>query len=245
MRTSGYRYSKITLWTFYRPAPVAYPGSMSSRMIIASAFFSITLSGTLGAMTLFTLSATYTPYNVTISFDTSLAGTSLENLVSDDITSTASNFAETNNIVANGSASLQVIISTDPFGNITAFTITDAVDQVVTNTSDTGAEGNIFIAPPSDQHGIPLSSESIAGGQIIASYNTGTCTYNDTSGTLVTDSDGGSCPSTASSEPLLIVASGQGTFTSTPPNPGTVPEPSSAAAVGAGLAGLLMLAKYF
>lgn len=217
---------------------------MSSRMIIAWGFLAASLPGTLGAMTLYTLSASYPPNTATISFDTSLTGPPLENLVADDITSTVSNFSETNNIVANGSASLQVIISTDPLGNITAFTITDTSDQVVTNTSDTGTEGNIFIAPPSDQHGTPLTNATLAGGLIIASYNSGTCSYNDTTGALVTDSDGGLCPSTASSEPLLIIESGQGTFTSNPPNPGTVPEPATSAVVATGLAGLLAL-KYF
>ena len=68
-------------------------------------------------------------------------GAALDNLVSDDITSTVSNFVESNDIPGNGSASLQVIVTTDSLGNIALFSITDATNQVVTNTLDTGQEG--------------------------------------------------------------------------------------------------------
>jgi hypothetical protein len=96
------------------------------------------LPGALRADTMYSLSGTYGSYSVSISFDTSLTGSALDGLTSDNITPTVSDFLETNTIPGNGSASLNVTISTDSLGNITTFSITDTSDQVVTNTEDSG-----------------------------------------------------------------------------------------------------------
>ena len=63
---------------------------------------------------MYSFSGVYGTYDVSISFDTSLTGAALDNLTSDNITSTVSNFMETSTIPGHGSAALNVTISTVP-----------------------------------------------------------------------------------------------------------------------------------
>jgi MYXO-CTERM domain-containing protein len=221
------------------------------------------LPGALRADTMYSLTDTYGAYNVSISFDTSLTGSALDNLSSNNITSTVSDFVETNTIPGNGSASLNVTISTNSLGNITAFSITDASDQVVTNTEDSGetagtpATSTTYSAPPTDGDGSPLIGTVVPDpGHLDAFYEDGNlCEYDTSDGALFDDEVViGSCPATAVEHPgspaippAPVNASGTGTFTSNPPNPGAtqaaVPEINSGALLST-LAGLLALAAW-
>src|SRR5579863_1556729 len=114
------------------------------------------LPGALEGATSYSFTGSYPPYSVNISFNTSLTGAALDDLVSSNITSTVSGFSETNTINGVGSAALSIIISTDSQGNITAFTITDTRNEVVTKTTDSFNGTGGFTPPPQDLAGRPL-----------------------------------------------------------------------------------------
>jgi hypothetical protein len=201
------------------------------------------------------MTGTYGSYDVSISFDTSLSGGSLDNLSLDDITGTVTNFSETNTIPGFGSGTSNALISTD-------FDITNTAGQEVTPTSDSGqTQGTIsYSPPPEDEAGFPAGTgpgdESDSGAVLFISYpafpgenpNDFYCTYSDTTGALITDNDPGFCPGNAvqSGTPgSTVMAGGTGLFTSDPANPGApseVPEPASVATMGSGLAGLALAA---
>jgi hypothetical protein len=217
--------------------------------------------GALRADTMYSLSDVYGSYTVSISFDTSLTGSALANLLSDNITSTVSGFIETNTIPGNGSASLNVTISTDALGNITTFSITDSTDQVVTNSEDSGetagtpATPTTYSAPAADGDGSPLTGTVVPEtGYLDAFYQDGNlCEYDTSDGMLFFDDGLGSCPAKAvehpgspGTPPASVSASGTGTFTSNPLDPGApaaVPEISSGALLGT-LVGLLALVAW-
>jgi hypothetical protein len=223
----------------------------------------VVVPGALRADTMYSLTGTYGPYNVSISFDTSLTGSALDNLSSDNIKSTVSDFLETNTIPGNGTAILNVTISTDSLGNITAFSITDTSDQVVTNTEDSGetagtpATSTTYTAPATDTIGSPLLGTVVPEpGYFDAFYADGNlCDYDSSNGELFDDELViGSCRATAvehpgspATPPEAVNASGTGTFTSNPSNPGAtqaaVPEISSGALLGT-LVGLSALAAW-
>jgi hypothetical protein len=206
------------------------------------------LPGALEGSTIYSFTGTYSPYSVTISFDTSLTGAALDNLVSADITSTVSNFSETNTIDGNASALLSVIVSTDALGNITTFTITDTKSEIVTETTDSATiEG--FAAPPQDLSGRALLDSTASISEIFARYdavpNDFFCRYFTDSGLLKQDHDDGFCVPTADPTSTNPSAAGAGTFTSAPPNPGAAtPEPAASTLAGFGLLGLLAVAVF-
>jgi hypothetical protein len=223
------------------------------RQITVIQFLLVTLLCSLGpaalqADTMYSFTGTYTPYSVSISFDTSLSGSALDFLTTQDITSTVSGFSETNTIGGVGSASLKVILSTDGLGNITAFNITDTLGQVVTNTTDTAPDQTGFVSPSEDLAGRPLQSFSTSASEIFARYesvpNDFFCKYYLNTGLLKQDHDEGFCAPVADIGSVPgVSASGGGTFTSNPPNPGApsaVPEVSSFLLLGT-VVGLLAL----
>jgi PEP-CTERM motif len=209
----------------------------------------------------YSFTGTYSPYSVTISFDSSLTGASLDNLASQDITSSVSNFVESNTIGGTGSASLSVIISTDSLGNITSFDITDVGNQTVTDTTDSipAVPGiTTYVAPPEDEAGFPLGDTSDSGGVLFGSYPAFPgenpldfyCDWNDSNGNLTLDNDAGFCPSGAVPESTVggspaISASGSGIFTSIPSDPGsTTPEPAAWMLMGSGVIALSGLRRF-
>jgi hypothetical protein len=216
------------------------------------------LPGALRADTMYSLSGTYGSYSVSISFDTSLTGSALDSLTSDNITPTVSDFLETNTIPGNGSASLNVTISTDSLGNITAFSITDTSGQVVTNTEDSGETAGTpgTYNAPSISGDTFINTDNLGDGLIIFTYlqnSSGSlvvCTYDTSIGGALIDHDGSGCPSqivaSGGTSPAPVNASGTGTFTSNPLNPGApaaVPEINSGTLLGT-LVGLLALAAW-
>jgi len=208
---------------------------------------------------LYDLNGTYSPYIVSLSFNTSLTGSGLDNLSSDDITATISNFADANSIPGAGSGvtATSVIISTDALGNITTFVITTSDGVVVNNTQDIAPGTVIWGPPPEDEAGFALGDTSNTGGIIFASYpafagenpNDFFCDYSNSSGALTDDNDAGFCPGTAVDEGNNpgTTGTGSGTFTSTPTNPGaatTTPEPGTWSLLGAGFLGLSGLQRF-
>jgi hypothetical protein len=202
-------------------------------------------------------SGTYSPYSVTISFDTSLSGSQLDGLNLFDITSTVSNFMETNNIPGTGSATEAVLISTDGLGNITGFSITNTNGDIVTQAQDTGpAIVGGYEPPPQDLAGFGECCTSNSGGVLFGSYPAFSgenpddffCTYSDSSGHLITDNDAGFCPANAVSTGSTpgTTASGSGSFSSNPNDPGgaTAPEPAAWAMMGVGFLGLAGLRRF-
>ena len=228
---------------------------------VLSSLLCFMLPGALRADTMYSLSGTYGSYSVSISFDTSLTGSALDGLTSHNITPTVSDFSETNTIPGNGSASLNVTISTDSLGNITTFSITDTSDQVVTSTEDSGetagtpATPETFSPPAADDTGLTLIDSFSLTGLVSGIYlDGGLCTYNTGSfegGELLDDEDDGNCPTRAVEHPgspatpgTPVTAAGTGTFTSNPLNPGApaaVPEINSGTLLGT-LVGLMALA---
>ena len=188
-------------------------------------FVCILSPGALRADTMYSFSGTYGTYHVSISFDTSLTGTALDNLSTDDITSTVSNFMETNTIPSTGSAALDVVNSTDSLGNITSFSITDLLDQVVTNTSDTvPGTPTTYSAPSTDTAGHAQMFTNVQSGTLFGyyGYGIGYCTWDDNSGLPSNNppSTDPNCLATAVSHPGTPSLSATGSGAWSPLNPG-------------------------
>lgn len=197
----------------------------------------------------YSFNGTYSGYSVSISFNTFLTGSQLDNLNAANITPKVSNFTETNTIPGSGFTVSEVLLSTDALGNITAFSITSTNGTVVTGTFDSVPAGIYWTAPPKELAGFALGQHSDIAGIIFASYPTAPgqdpneffCEFTDTTGVLVLDKDDGFCPTTAvENTATATIAAGSGTWMSVPANPGgtSTPEPAAWSLLGAGLLGV-------
>jgi hypothetical protein len=210
------------------------------------------LAGRIEAAVLFSFSGTYSPYTVSISFNTSLAGAQLDDLTLTDITPSVSGFSETNTIPGNILTPLLVKISTDSLGHITAFDITDTQGQEVTNTTDTGpgTPGTVYSPPATDLVGNTLQFSNVQNGDELFGYygyGIGYCVWNTSTGQPSPPGNTDPyCPTAAIGSPGIIPGpsvSGNGIWISNPADPGAVsaPEPISLPMVGSGLALLAFL----